>query len=87
MIALFIQNFRNGFDVVARKRKYLLNRIKQVIFQLIIKIPIAMPTNAAAKKSIFPKYSGARKRESTPYFVMNLFPTDKKRINQNTNKI
>jgi hypothetical protein len=43
---LLMQYFRKGLVVVARNRKCRLNRMKVVIFQLMIKTPVAMPTKA-----------------------------------------
>ena len=66
MIALFTQYFKNGFDVVARKRKCRQNKMKVVIFQLIMNTPIATPMIPALIAFTSPRYSGARKSESAP---------------------
>ena len=64
--ALLIQYFKKGLDVVAKNLNWLLCKINVVIFQLIIKIPVATPTIAMLNPFTFPRYSGARKRESAP---------------------
>ena len=61
-----MQYFRKGLVVVARKRKWRLNRIKVVIFQLIIKIPVAIPTKAVLIGLTFPRYSGDRNSAAAP---------------------
>ena len=84
MAKLFVQNFKKGFVVAARKRKWRLNKINVAIFQLMINIPIDAPTIAALIELTFPKYSGAKKSESAPkVFIKEPF-TVLNRINQNT---
>ena len=61
-----MQYFKNGFVVVAKKRKCLLNKINVVIFQLIIKTPVAAPTTPALMLFTLPKYSGARNNAYAP---------------------
>ena len=57
---LLTQYFKKGFELVARKRKRLLCKMKVVIFQLIIKTPVAIPVMAAPPALTLPRYSGAR---------------------------
>jgi hypothetical protein len=78
-----IQNFRKGLVVVARNLKCLLKRIKVVMFQLMMKTPIAKPTITVLKKLTSPRYSGARYSESTPYACMKEPFTALNNINQN----
>ena len=59
-MALLIQYFKKGFVVADKNRKCLLNRMKVLIFQLMINMAIEAPTNAALIELTFPKYSGAR---------------------------
>ena len=66
MIALLMQYLRKGLVVVARNLKCLLNKMKVVIFQLMIKTAVAAPTIAVLSVFTCPKYSGARKREFAP---------------------
>src|SRR5688572_31259483 len=82
---LLMQYFRNGFVVAAMKRKWRLNKMNVEIFQLMINIPMAMPTIAELIEFTFPRYSGARKSESAPKVFMKLPLTVLKRMNQNTN--
>ena len=42
-----MQYFKKGLVVAARNLKCLLNKIKVLIFQLMINMPMAMPTRAA----------------------------------------
>jgi hypothetical protein len=77
-----MQYLRKGLVVAARKRKCLLNNMKVVIFQLMINMPTAIPTSEALIKFTFPKYSGARYREFTPYVFMKDPFTALKRITQ-----
>jgi hypothetical protein len=79
---LLIQYLRKGLEVVARKRKCLLNKMKVVIFQLMMKMPILTPTKLALSAFTLPKYSGARYRESAPKLFMNVPFTVLKRMNQ-----
>jgi hypothetical protein len=69
---LLMQYFKNGFEVVARNRKWRLNKINVVMFQLIINTPMAIPTNKAASGLTLPRYSGARYRESAPKVFMKV---------------
>src|SRR3982750_4212542 len=69
--ALLTQYFKNGLDVVAKNLQRLLCKIKVVIFQLIIKTPMAMPTIAAPNAFTLPKYSGEKNNASAPKFFMN----------------
>jgi hypothetical protein len=64
--ALLIQYFKNGLDVVAKNLQRLLCKINVVIFQLIIKIPMAIPVIAALSALTLPKYSGAKNKASAP---------------------
>ena len=66
-----MQYFRNGFVVVARNRKCRLNKIKVVIFQLMIKMAVAIPTMAVLTGDTSPRYSGERKRAAAPYARIN----------------
>ena len=57
---LLTQYLKKGFVVAAKNRKCLLNKIKLAMFQLIMNIPIEIPTMPAPSAFTFPKYSGAR---------------------------
>jgi hypothetical protein len=70
--------------VVARNRKCLLNKMNVVIFQLMTKMPVAMPTMDTLTGLTSPRYSGERKRAAAPYERMNPPFKVLKRINQNT---
>jgi hypothetical protein len=59
--------------------------MKVAMFQLIMNIPIEIPTIAALKEFILPRYSGARYRESAPKVFIKLPLTVLKSINQNNN--
>src|ERR1700730_13703304 len=85
MMKLFMQYFKKGLVVVARNLKCLLNKIKVVMFQLMMNIAVAAPTIAALKAFTFPKYSGARNNELAPKVCMKLPFTVLKRIYQNNN--
>ena len=63
---LLMQYFRKGLVVVARNRKWRLNRMKVVIFQLMMNTPVAMPTKAVLSGLTAPRYSGERKRAAAP---------------------
>ena len=65
-MALLIQYFKKGLEVVAKNLNWLLCKIKVVMFQLMIKIPVATPTIAILSPFTSPRYSGARKSESAP---------------------
>jgi hypothetical protein len=69
--------------VVARNRKCLLNKIKVVIFQLMTKMPVAIPTMATLTGFTSPRYSGERKRAAAPYECINHPFKVLKRISQN----
>ena len=86
MIALLIQYFKNGLVVAERNLKCLLNKIKVLIFQLMINIPIDMPTIAALIEFTLSRNSGARKRESAPKVCIKLPFTTANRINQKSSK-
>src|SRR4030088_2678132 len=86
IMMLFMQYFRKGLVVVARKRKCLLNKINVVIFQLMMKTPIEAPTIPALRAFTFPRYSGKRnkafapkERKNPPLMVLN-------KMNQNTSR-
>jgi hypothetical protein len=66
MPPLLMQYFKKGLLVVARNLKCRLNKIKVVMFQLIMNTPMAMPTNSDATMLTLPRYSGARYSESAP---------------------
>ena len=72
MIELLMQYFKKGLVVAERKRKYLLNKIKLEIFQLIINMPTAAPTIAELIEFTLPRYSGARNNESAPKVFINV---------------
>jgi hypothetical protein len=61
-----MQYFKNGFDVVAKNLNWLLWSINVVICQLIMKIPIDIPTINVLNGFTFPKYSGDKKSASAP---------------------
>ena len=69
-MALLMQYFKNGFEVVAKNLHRLLCKIKVVTFQLIINIPMAIPVIAAPKAFTLPKYSGAKNKASAPKVFM-----------------
>src|SRR5688572_12324022 len=83
MIELLMQYFRKGLVVVARNLKCRLNRMKVVMFQLMMKTPSAAPTMAVLMAFTFPRYSGDRKRELAPKVTMNEPLTVLNRRNQN----
>jgi hypothetical protein len=83
MMLLLIQYFKNGYLVAAKKVKCLLKSINVVMFQHMIKTPIATPTKAALIEFTLPKYSGARYKASAPNGFMKLPFTVAKRMNQN----
>jgi hypothetical protein len=80
-----MQYFKKGLVVAAKKRKCLQNKMKVEIFQLIMNIPIAIPTIAALNKLTFPRYSGARNNESAPNVFMKVPFTVLNMMNQNNN--
>ena len=67
-----MQYRKNGLVVAAKNLKWRLNKIKLAMFQLIINIPIAMPTMLAPRAFTLPRYSGARKSESAPKLLMKV---------------
>lgn len=79
---LLIQYFKKGFVVAARNLKCLLNKIKVVMFQLTINIPIVMPVMAYPNVFKVPRYSGARYNESAPNIFINVPFTTLKIKNQ-----
>ena len=62
MTELLIQYFKKGLVVAARNLKCLLNKINVLIFQLMINMPMAIPTRAALIEFTLSKYSGAKKQ-------------------------
>ena len=82
-----MQYFKKGLVVADKKRKCLLNRMKVEIFQLTMNMPIDTPTKAALSELTFPKYSGARNKESAPNVFMKVPFTVLNMINQNSNNI
>ena len=62
-----MQYFKNGCAVVARKRTFLLCRIKVVMFQLMIKVATVKPTILVLSAFTLPRYSGASINEFAPY--------------------
>src|SRR5688572_2936807 len=85
MTELFIQYFKNGLVVAAKNLKCLLYKMKLLIFQLMMNMPIEAPTRAALIEFTLPRYSGARKSESAPNVFMKLPFTTAKSINQKSN--
>ena len=83
--ALLVQYFKKGLVVAARNLKCLLNKINELMFQLMINMPMDAPTKAALMEFTLSRYSGARKRESAPNVFMKLPFTTAKRINQKSN--
>jgi len=65
-MALLIQYLRKGFVVVARNLKCRQKMIKVVMFQLMIKMPVATPTMAVLIGLTSPRYSGERKSAAAP---------------------
>ncbi len=84
IMALLIQYLRNGLVVADKNLKCLLNKIKVEIFQLMMNIPMDMPTIAEASAFTLPKYSGPRYSESAPKDFMNEPLTVLNKIYQNT---
>ena len=83
MIALLIQYLRKGLVVADKKRKCLLNKIKVEIFQLMMNMPMDIPTIAEDSAFTFPKYSGPRYNESAPKVFMSVPLTALNKIYQN----
>src|SRR5262245_53792031 len=81
-----MQYFKKGLVVAARNLKYLLSKTNVLIFQLMINMPIAMPTRAALIEFTLSRYSGARNNESAPNVSMKLPFTTLNKINQKTSK-
>ena len=82
IIELLRQYFKNGFELVAKKRKRCVCKMNVVIFQLIINIPVATPVMAALAAFTFPKYSGARNNALAPNIFIKCPVTVKKRMHQ-----
>jgi hypothetical protein len=57
--------------------------MKEVIFQLMINIPIDIPTTADANELTLPRYSGPRYKESAPKVFIKVPFTVLNKINQN----
>src|SRR5690606_1645085 len=85
MMALLMQYFQKGFVVAARKRKCRLKRMKLLMFQLIMNMPIATPTIAKLTGFTSPRYSGARYKASAPNVFMKLPLIVLNRMNQKSN--
>ena len=81
-----MQYLRNGLVVADKNRKCLLNKIKVEIFQLMMNMPMDIPTIADASAFTLPKYSGPRYNESAPNDFMNEPSTVVNKIYQNTSK-
>ena len=81
---LLIQYFKNGLVVADKKRKCLLNKIKVVMFQLMINMPTDKPTIAKLIVFTSARYSGARNNESAPNVFIKLPFTTLNKINQNS---
>ena len=82
IMELLRQYFKNGFELVAKKRNRLLCKMNVVIFQFIINIPIAMPVMAAPPAFTFPRYSGARNNPLAPNIFMKFPVMVKNNMNQ-----
>jgi len=61
-----MQYFKKGFVVAAKNLNLLVCRMNVVIFQLIKKTPMAIPTNAALITFTVPIYSGTKNNASAP---------------------
>ena len=83
--ALLIQYLRKGLVVAAKKRKCLLNKIKLLIFQLIMNIPMATPNIAKLIAFTSPRYSGDRYNASAPNVFMSVPFTVLNSMNQKSN--
>lgn len=83
---LLMQYLRNGYCVAARKVKCLLNKMKVVMFQHMIKTPIDIPTMAQLIELTLPRYSGARNSASAPKLFMNVLLTTLNMMNQIASK-
>ena len=83
MIALLIQYLRNGLVVADKNLKCLLNKIKVAIFQLMMNMPMDIPTIADDNAFTLPRYSGPRNNESAPNVFMSVPFTVLNKINQN----
>jgi hypothetical protein len=81
-----MQYRKNGFVVVARNLNWRLNKINVATCQLIINIPMAIPTIAKLIGVTLPRYSGARYKESAPKVFMNTPSRILKSTNQNRSK-
>lgn len=82
MMELLRQYFKKGFVLVAKKRKRCVCKMKVVIFQLIIKTPVATPVIAALAAFTFPRYSGARNNALAPNNFIKCPVIVKKRMHQ-----
>jgi hypothetical protein len=82
-MALLIQYFKKGWAVVAKNFRFLLCRIKVVIFHPMINTPMANPTMAVLMGVTASKYSGARYKLEAPKVAMKFPVTVAKRIYQN----
>ncbi len=82
-----MQYFKNGLEVVAKNLNSLLCKIKVVICQLMIKIPIAMPMINVLSGFTFPIYSGDRKSASAPTVLKKSLLIMMTNKYQNTSKI
>ena len=87
MIELLMQYFRKGRVVVARNLKCRLNRIKVVIFQLMMNIPIEIPTIPVLNAFTLSMYSGDSYNEFTPKELMKLPFTIANKTNQKMSRI
>jgi hypothetical protein len=85
MTELLMQYLRNGLVVVARNLKCRVNKMKVVIFQLIMNTAVAAPTMEALSAFTCPRYSGAKNSELAPNVCMKCPLTVLKRRNQNNN--
>ena len=79
---LLIQYLKKGLVVAARNLKCRLNKMKLAMFQLMMNIPIEMPTIAAPSAFTLPRYSGARYNESAPKLFIKVPLTVLNKTNQ-----
>jgi hypothetical protein len=79
-----MQYFKNGCAVVARNLTFLLCRMNVVMFQLMIKMPIAKPDNTCTERCYFAKILRRKKSELAPNVNIKAPETVAKRIYQNT---
>jgi hypothetical protein len=85
MMELLMKYFRKGLEVVARNLNCRLCRMKVVICQLMIKMPMATPMMAELTAFTLPRYSGARNNESAPKVLIKFPLMALPRIYQNSN--